>query len=159
MKNILCVLICFPFLAYSGEKIVSQSNISANQAKYLGEMAIEAAKEMDRVITVGISDADGFLVYLQTMDGAKRATVRNAADKSHTAALKRRNSAGPNSKPVPKGQLSPDSPYIGRLVVMRGGVPIFHDDMVVGAIGVSGATGEEDEQIALAALKKSGLAN
>lgn len=133
--------------------IDQQANVSVGFARELIAEARSIAETRGFALSFAVSDADGFLVCCEMISGAKRMTMRNAIDKSHTAALKRSHSANEKSKPEPKGELVTDSPYVGRMVVMRGGVPIKVNEVVVGAIGASGAKGFEDEEVVVAAFE------
>ena len=79
--------------AASADILDRQYSVSVEFARELIVKAREVASERGFALSFAVSDADGFLVCSETMKGAKRMTMRNAIDKSHTAALKRTVSA------------------------------------------------------------------
>ncbi len=115
-------------------------------AKKLLQTGIEHAKEMGRVCSIALVDENGWLVALHRMDGAPSPTAEIARDKAWTAAVFRR----PSSEVSAYGD--PRAPGFGlnaqnwndRLTTIPGGMPIWDEDFMIGAIGVCGATPEED---------------
>ena len=98
-------------------------------------------------MVVAVVDASGELVELQRTPGAQVASSRVAVDKARTAAIFVRPSR------VLEEQVS--SGRLGALALhdaaaLTGGIPLTVDGEVVGAIGTSGETPDEDEQISLA---------
>lgn len=108
--------------------------------------AIEHAQQMKRCCSVAVVDENGWLVALHRMDGALIPTADIAWDKAWTAAVFRL----PSSQVSAYG--SPSSPNFGfntsnwndRLTTIAGGMPIMDGSELIGAIGVSGGTPEED---------------
>jgi uncharacterized protein GlcG (DUF336 family) len=125
-------------------------------AKKVIKAAIQQAQEMNRLCSVAVVDARGFLVALHRMDQALIPTVDIARDKAWTAATFRM----PSSDVGRFGD--PSSPGFGfntqnwndRLTTIPGGLPIMDGDQVVGGVGVSGGTPEEDVTVCRAALDK-----
>jgi len=123
-------------------------------AKKVIKAAIKQAQEMDRLCSVAIVDDSGVLVALHRMDHAPIPTVDIARDKAWTASAFR----------MPSSDISqfgdPSSPGFGfntqnwndRLTTIPGGLPIQDGDEVIGGIGVSGGTPEEDVTVCRAAL-------
>lgn len=98
---------------------------------------------------VAVVDTHGFLVYFERMDNTQTASMDIAVGKARAAATYRRptrvfmeviNKGGPATATLPGVFASP------------GGVPIMVDGKVTGAVGVSGVTGDQDEQCAKAGL-------
>jgi uncharacterized protein GlcG (DUF336 family) len=125
-------------------------------AKKVIKAAIEQAREMNRLCSVAVVDARGFLVALHRMDQALIPTVDIARDKAWTAAAFRM----PSSDVGRFGD--PSSPGFGfntqnwndRLTTIPGGLPIKDGDEVIGGVGVSGGTPAEDAAVCRAALDK-----
>ena len=128
--------------------------MNLDMAKKMIRAAIKRAEEMNRLCSVAIVDDRGFLVALHRMDNAPIPTVDIARDKAWTAAAFRM----PTSDIVKFGDAS--SPGFGfntqnwndRLTTISGGLPIKDGDNVVGGIGVSGGTPEEDIAVCQSAL-------
>ena len=115
-------------------------------AKKMTKAAIKKVQEMNRLCSIAIVDDRGFLVTLYRMDHALIPTADIARDKAWTAAAFRM----PSSDIVKFGD--PSSPGFGfntqnwndRLTPIAGGLPIRDGDEVIGAVGVSGGTPDED---------------
>ena len=100
-------------------------------------------------VAVAVVDTHGFLVYFERMDNTQTASMDIAIGKAKAAATYRRptrafmdviNKGGPATATLPGVFASP------------GGLPIMVDGKVTGAVGVSGVTGDQDEQCARAGL-------
>ena len=109
---------------------------------------IEAGAAAHGPVTVAVCDAAGDLVLLHRADGAAGFSAELAAAKAFTAAR------FGNSTAVLEELWSERPVYAHSLVaqgkwfVGRGGVPVFADGVVIGAIGVSGADPEGEERLA-----------
>lgn len=98
---------------------------------------------------IAVADAHGELIGLLRMTGAALSSIDVATNKAFTAARLRRPSRtiGRNVRDAAKGF---DISYYGdpRYVGWAGGLPVVVDEIVVGAIGVSGLSEDEDEELA-----------
>jgi glc operon protein GlcG len=108
-------------------------------------------------VSVFVSDDHGELVAAATMDGAPPDTRLNAQRKAYTAARSDARSTAEladkvRDDPVERASFDPFFTFF------RGGVAAFERDRRVGAVGVSGLPGEQDERLALQALAEAGLA-
>jgi glc operon protein GlcG len=124
------------------------------QAQAIVESVLSAAPGP---ISVFVADTHGELVAAATMDGAAPDTRLNAQRKAYTAARSDARSTGElagkvSDDPVERASFDPFFTFF------RGGVAAFEDGRRVGAVGVSGLPGEQDEALALAALVAAGLA-
>jgi uncharacterized protein GlcG (DUF336 family) len=117
-------------------------------------MAVEhVARDLGVAMSVAVIDSGDELVAFARMDAADLVTVRLAQDKAYTALVNR----------MPTRDLAPlaqpgaefygyDSLAGGRMVVFAGGMPLQRDAVLVGAVGVSGGSSEEDQQAVDAAV-------
>ncbi|HEY4910679.1 MAG TPA: heme-binding protein [Methylomirabilota bacterium] len=123
--------------------------ISLDQAKkVMAGAEAEAAKNKWNMV-IAVLDSGGHLVMLERMDGTQLGSIDAAKDKAYSAVLYRRptkvfqdlvGQGGPNLRLLRLAGASP----------LEGGIPIIVDGKIVGAIGVSGATSEQDAQVAKA---------
>jgi uncharacterized protein GlcG (DUF336 family) len=108
-------------------------------------------------VSVFVSDDHGEVVAAASMDGAAPDTRLNAQRKAYTAARSDARStaelaAKVRDDPVERASFDPFFTFF------RGGVAAFEDGKRVGAVGVSGLPGEQDEKLAQDALAAAGLA-
>ncbi len=108
-------------------------------------------------VSVFVSDDHGELVAAATMDGAPHDTRLNAQRKAYTAA---RSDARSTSELAEKVRDDPAelASFDQFFTFFKGGVAAFERERRIGAVGVSGLPGEQDERLALRALAEVGLA-
>jgi len=93
------------------------------------------------------------------MDGAALGAMTLAVDKAYTAVLWQTPTGEFMASTQPGGvDWGFNTTTGGRVVVYAGGLPLWEDGRLVGGIGVSGGTGEQDEACASAAVAVAGLA-
>jgi glc operon protein GlcG len=107
-------------------------------------------------LSVFVSDAHGELVAAATMDGAEPDTRLNAQRKAYTAARGHFPSTSELAAAVAGDpvELASFDPFF---TFFKGGVAAFEEGDRVGAVGVSGLPGDEDERIAREAILAAGL--
>jgi uncharacterized protein GlcG (DUF336 family) len=107
-------------------------------------------------VSVYVSDGHGELVAAAAMDGAAPDTRLNAQRKAYTAARSDVPSTGALAEKVrdDPAELASFDPFFS---FFRGGVAAFEDGRRVGAVGVSGLPGDQDEALAVQALGAAGL--
>jgi glc operon protein GlcG len=114
-------------------------------------------REAPSPVSVFVADAHGELVAAATMDGAAPDTRLNAHRKAYTAARSDMTSTGALADKV-RGDAAELASFDPFFTFFRGGVAAFEDGRRVGAVGVSGLPGEDDEALASEALLAGGLA-
>jgi len=102
-------------------------------------------------LSVYVADAHGELVAAATMDGAAPDTRLNAQRKAYTAARSDARSTRDLADKVRDDAVERAS-FDPFFTFFLGGVAVFEGDTRVGAVGVSGLPGAEDERLALAAI-------
>jgi glc operon protein GlcG len=113
-------------------------------------------REAPGPVSVFVADDHGELVAAATMDGAAPDTRLNAQRKAYTAARSDVPSTGELAAKV-RGDAAELASFDPFFAFFRGGVAAFEGGRRVGAVGVSGLAGEEDEALALQALGAAGL--
>jgi uncharacterized protein GlcG (DUF336 family) len=107
-------------------------------------------------ISVFVAEEHGELVAAATMDGAAPDTRLNARRKAYTAARSDARSTRDLAEKVQgkPGELASFDPFF---TFFHGGVAAFDGEQLVGAVGVSGLAGSEDDALARRALAQAGL--
>jgi glc operon protein GlcG len=140
----------YPYLNENkGEKVRNKMVLTAADAdKIVAASKAEAAKNKWNV-TIAVVDDGGFLVHLERLDGAVAQSALIATCKAQTAAATR--TPTKTLEDIVKDRPA-TSTFPGRVPV-QGGLPIMYQGECVGAVGVSGAKSNEDEQVAAAGIK------
>jgi len=112
--------------------------------KIVAAAEVEAQKRGSTVVIAVVDDA-GHLILLERLDDTQVASVEVAIGKARTAAIFRRPSKDFEDQ-IRNGRVA--ALALTGATPLQGGVPILVDGKVVGAIGVSGNTPQEDEDIA-----------
>ena len=107
-------------------------------------------------LSVAVVDGHGELVACLAMDGAPRDTLENARRKAYTAARSDATSTRELAEKV-AGSPTERASFDPQFSFFLGGVAAFSGDDRVGAVGVSGLPGPDDERIALLAIAAAGL--
>ena len=105
-------------------------------------------------VSVFVADAHGELVCAATMDGAAADTRLNARRKAYTAARSDARTTRELAEKVRDDAVERAS-FDPFFTFFLGGVAVFDGDERIGAVGVSGLPGAEDERLALAAIERS----
>jgi glc operon protein GlcG len=125
------------------------TEVNAAGAKKIVAGVVAECQKNGWNVAVAVVDNHGFLVYFERMDNTQTASMDIAVGKARAAATFRRptrvfmeviNKGGPATATLPGVFASP------------GGLPIMVDGKVTGGVGVSGVTGDQDEQCAKAGL-------
>lgn len=128
-------------------------------ARALVDAALAHAESLGASVVVSVVDPGGHIVASARMDGAALGAMKLAVDKAYTAVLWQTPTGYFMGSTQPGGDdWGFNTTTDGRIVVYAGGLPVFDGDRLCGALGVSGGTGEQDEQCARLALEASGLA-
>lgn len=122
------------------------------EANRMIQAAISKAGELNVSVSIAVCDAGGNLLAFNRMEGASAVSATVAQGKAAASAGFGRAS----------GTLQADSPVIqaviasmgGRMLAAQGAVPVHKNGVLVGSIGGSGATAQQDEECAQAGLNE-----
>jgi len=127
------------------------------EAKRAVDVIVEKAQQMNKAAVIAVADCHGELIALARMDGAPLSSIRVAANKAWTAARERKptKEIGDKVKHPEKGF---DIAYYGdpKFVGWGGGIPVWKDGEVVGAVAVSGLPSVEDIALATVGVESIG---
>jgi glc operon protein GlcG len=129
--------------------------ITIERAKQVAMPALAEARRNQWTMAVAIVDTAGDLVYFEKMDTTQAGSVDVAIDKARSAARFKRPTKAFQDALAAGGEGLRVLALKGAVAV-EGGVPIVVDGKIVGAIGVSGGTSQQDGQCARAGAATAG---
>ena len=124
--------------------IVMQKNITLGLAQTIANAAIAQCRSMGFKISVTVVDREGLPIVMMRDDGAGLNTPEGSDRKAYTA----RAFSQPSAAFVKRLQDRPEtvgSLHYTRVLALAGGLPIKVGDEIVGAVGVSGTPGKDDD--------------
>jgi uncharacterized protein GlcG (DUF336 family) len=125
--------------------------ITLEQAKKVMAGAEAEANKNKWNVCIAVLDSGGNLVMMHRMDGAQWGSLEVAREKAYSAVAFRRPTKV-FSDLVEKGGGNLRLLRLSGASMLEGGIPIVHDGKIVGAVGVSGVTAQQDAQIAQAGI-------
>jgi glc operon protein GlcG len=146
MKRILSLIIALWFLGGPMRADLPVKKVlTLEAAKKIASAAEAEAKKRGATVVVVVVDDGGHLLLLERLDDTQVASVEVGIGKARTAAIFRRPSKVFEDQ-VREGRVA--ALALPGATPLQGGVPILFEGKVIGAIGVSGNTPQEDEDIA-----------
>lgn len=124
--------------------------INLEGAKKIAAAVLAECRANKWNVAVAVVDNNGGLIYFERMDNTQTASLDIAIGKARNGATYRR------STRVWADTIAKTGPAVMSLpgvIATPGGLPIMADGKVIGGVGVSGVTGDQDEQCAMAGLK------
>ena len=127
--------------------------LDISDARLLIAGARKKAEEIGVPMGIAVTDESGALIAYEKMDGAKVLSAPFAIDKSYTAAHTRKGTPVLNEANQPGNPTHGLASALGgRMLVLSGGLPIILDGDVIGGIGVSSGSPEQDLEVATAGV-------
>jgi glc operon protein GlcG len=129
------------------EELPTKKALSLGVAKQVAAAAEKHASANKWNVCIAVVDDGGHLVYFQRMDGTQTGSVQVSQRKAQTAIAFKR-----PSKVFEEGVAGGRNALLGLpgAVPLEGGVPLAVDGQMIGAIGISGVTAQQDGMIAQA---------
>jgi uncharacterized protein GlcG (DUF336 family) len=131
--------------------------VSLEAARKVIHAGQEKAKEIGQPMNIAVVDAGANLVAFERMEGAWLGSIDIAINKAFTSRAFdiETGTLGENSQSGNQFFGIHASNH-GRVMIFAGGVPLKQGKQVVGAVGVSGGSGKQDQAVAEAAAKAFG---
>ena len=126
------------------------TDITLEQAQTVVAAAQAKAQETDTLMNIAVVDAGGNLKAFVRMDGAWLGSIDIAQKKARTARYFDMESGAIGELSQPGGSLYNIEVSNGGLITFPGGIPLTVGGEIIGAIGVSGSTVENDRAVAAA---------
>jgi uncharacterized protein GlcG (DUF336 family) len=124
--------------------LLNQKSLSLGMAEAIANGAMDACKQMGYQVSVAVVDRDGLSIVMLRGDGAGLHTPEGAERKAYTA----RTFRAPSADFLKRMKTNPDahaSEQYSRVLALPGGLPIKVGNDVIGAVGVSGSPGKDDD--------------
>jgi len=127
-------------------------SVSLEAARKVIRAGEEKAREIGQPMNIAVVDAGANLVAFERMEGAWIGSIDIAINKAFTA-----RAFDIETRALAENSQSGDQFFgihasnHGRVMIFAGGVPLKHGNQVVGAVGVSGGSGKQDQTVAEAA--------
>ena len=145
MQIITALILLLSATAIAQAQLATKRVLTLTVAKKIAEAAEAEALRRGATVVIAVVDDGGYLLVLERLDETQVASVEVGIAKARTAAIFRRPS-----------KVFEDQVRDGRIAALglpgaaplQGGIPIVFEGKVIGAIGVSGNTPQEDEDIA-----------
>jgi uncharacterized protein GlcG (DUF336 family) len=124
--------------------------ITLEAAKAMAAAGEAEARKNGWNVAIAVVDAGGGLILFHKLDETQPGSIWVAQGKARTAALFKR-----PTKAIEEAIAAGKQGFLAveGVVPIQGGLPVIVEDKVIGAVGVSGVTSAQDEQVAFAALR------
>lgn len=126
--------------------------IKLDQARKVGDAALAESAKRGWAMCISVVAPSGDLIYFVKMDDCQYGSIQISQHKARAAARYRRPTVV-FERLLGKGPFFSYLATLDDVIASRGGNPIVVDGKVIGAIGVSGGTGSQDDVISQAGVK------
>lgn len=157
VKRILSLIVLAVFAALSmnaNAQLADKKVLTLDAAKKIASGAEAEAKKNNWNVVIAVVDDGGHLMYLQRIDGTQTGSIDVAIGKARTSAAFKRPTKVFDELAKTRPSITSISP---NAVLLEGGVPVVVGGQMVGAVGVSGVTSQQDAQIAEAGIAALGM--
>jgi uncharacterized protein GlcG (DUF336 family) len=134
----------------SAQQLPMRRTLTLDAAKRMADAALAEARKNNWLVAVSVVDDGGNLILFQRMDGAKLVAIDISMRKAKTAVYFQGETKALEEE-VTKGGRTALLPIEG-FMPLQGGLPLMVEGKLVGGIGVSGVSGEQDAQCAAAGV-------
>ena len=145
MNALLPLVLALAAPSVPADALPTKEVLTLRAARSVADAAEAEALRRGATVVIAVVDDAGYLLVLHRLDDTQVASVEVGIAKARTAAIFRRPSKVFEDQ-VRNGRIS--ALALPGAAAPQGGIPIVHRGRVVGAIGVSGNTPQEDEDIA-----------
>jgi uncharacterized protein GlcG (DUF336 family) len=133
---------------------LNQTSVSLDDAQRVIAAGRAKAEEISSPSNIAVVDAGGNLVAHARMDGAWIGSVDISINKAFTARVFDVSTEDLAANAAPGNQFyGIHVSNHGRIMIFAGGIPLQQGGQIVGAVGVSGGTGDQDTTVAQAAAE------
>ena len=131
-----------------------KGSVSLELAKKLMDQVEAYARSKGMACVIAVDDAHGNPVAVHVMENAFLVSYQVATQQAYTAVAVKMSTMELSRLVQPGGTFyGLEAMHDGKIVAFGGGVPLKIDGTIVGGLGISGGTGEEDNDVAVYGLK------
>jgi glc operon protein GlcG len=157
VKRMLSLIALALFAALSmnaNAQLADKKVLTLEAARKIAAAAEGEARKNNWNVVIAVVDDGGHLIYLQRIDGTQTGSIDVAIGKARTAAAFKRPTKVFDELAKTRPSITSISP---NAVLLEGGIPVVAGGQVVGAVGVSGVTSQQDAQVAEAGIAALGM--
>ncbi len=129
-------------------RLGSRSPLDLPLAKAVIEAVEMRAKEVGKQAVIAVCNAEGNPIAVHVMDGAFLVSYEVAVKKAYTSVAVKMSTMELSALCQPGGTFY-GLQALDKVITFGGGIPLYRNGVIVGGLGVSGGTGEEDHELAL----------
>jgi uncharacterized protein GlcG (DUF336 family) len=122
--------------------------LDLDRAKRLIEVVETRARQQGKRAVIAVCNAEGNPIAVHVMDGAFLVSYEVAVKKAYTAVAVKMSTMELSALCQPGGTFY-GLQALDKVITFGGGIPLYADGVMIGGLGVSGGTGEEDHELAL----------
>jgi uncharacterized protein GlcG (DUF336 family) len=138
----------------SGSALTATSLISLQEARVIIDAAVAHAREIKLSMAVVVVDQSGNMISADRMEDASFHNEKLAKGKAFASVIlrQRTDAAASLAKSSPDRYFGIINMYPGEVYLVGGGIPVTVENRIIGAVGVAGLRGGEDEKAAEAGI-------
>jgi len=138
----------------SGSALAATSLISLQEARVIIDAAVAYARELKLSMAVVVVDQSGNMISADRMEDASFHNEKLANGKAFASVIlrQRTETAANLAKTSPDRYFGIINMYPGEVYLVGGGIPVTFENKLIGAVGVAGLRGGEDEKAAEAGI-------
>lgn len=149
-KQLLLLVVLLAYPGYASAQLSEKKVLTLEVADRIAAAAEAEATRRNAAVVIVVVDDGGYPLVLRRLNDTQVASVDVGIGKARTAAIFRRPSREFEEQ-IRNGRVA--SLVLPGATPLQGGVPLRAGNRVIGAVGVSGNTPQEDEEIALVGVK------
>lgn len=127
--------------------------LSLSIAEKISEQCQKKAERMNLAVVIAVVGDDGKLISFKRMDNALPVSIELAPAKAYTAYALRMTTSELGEISGPGDMLYGIDSSCENIVLFGGGIPLKSQGEVIGAVGISGGTADEDIEVAEAGVE------
>ena len=157
LKWVFCLLSLVAYNSLSAQDVIKSQYLSQEGALRLAEQAKVEARKIDKNVSVAVLNSSGETLLLLKGDNVGPHNTDASRKKAYTSVSTKMSSWDLMNK-VNLDPTAQNLKTISGLLLLGGGVPIWHNGILVGSIGVSGGgSGKNDHDIAMSSVENLGF--